>query len=121
MRCWGALAVALLLIPGLAFLAYRKPRKTYRNRWLEKLTNGYNNQIKRLMERPKVIFAPLAAILVGAGVLSMTVGKRFPAAARRGIDLDSGAVAARHFDRTVEGDGRRVAPDAGGSSTRCRT
>lgn len=73
----GALAVALLLIPGLAFLAYRKPRKTYRNRWLEKLTNGYNNQIKRLMERPKVIFAPLAAILVGAGVLSMTVGKDF--------------------------------------------
>lgn len=63
----GALAVALLLIPGLAFLAYRKPRKTYRNRWLEKLTNGYNNQIKRLMERPKVIFAPLAAILVGRG------------------------------------------------------
>ncbi|MFR4024553.1 MAG: efflux RND transporter permease subunit [Alistipes indistinctus] len=52
----GALAVALLLIPGLAFLAYCKPRKTYRNRWLEKLTNGYNNQIKRLMERPKVIF-----------------------------------------------------------------
>lgn len=73
----GALAVALLLIPGLAFLAYRKPRKTYRNRWLEKLTNGYNNQIKRLMERPKVIFATLAAILVGAGVLSMTVGKDF--------------------------------------------
>ena len=29
------------------------------------------------MERPKVIFAPLAAILVGAGVLSMTVGKDF--------------------------------------------
>ena len=66
-----------MLFRSLAFLAYRKPRKTYRNRWLEKLTNGYNNQIKRLMERPKVIFAPLAAILVGAGVLSMTVGKDF--------------------------------------------
>ena len=30
MRCWGRLPWPLLLIPGLAFLAYRKPRKTYR-------------------------------------------------------------------------------------------
>ena len=73
----GALAVALLLTPGLAFLAYRMPRKTYRNRWLERLTEAYDRRIRNIMKRPKRIFAPLAAILAGAVVLSVTVGKDF--------------------------------------------
>lgn len=33
---FGALAVALLLIPGLAYVIYRKPQKLYHNKWLEK-------------------------------------------------------------------------------------
>ena len=73
----GALCVALLLIPGLAFFAYRKPRKLYHNRWLEKLSEGYNRQITNLLEKPKRVLMPLALILVGAGVLSYTVGKDF--------------------------------------------
>lgn len=73
----GALAVALLLIPGLAFIAYRMPRKSYKNRWLERLTNAYKNQITRLMDKPRRIIAPLVVILIGAGVLSATVGKDF--------------------------------------------
>ena len=73
----GALCVALLLIPGLAFYAYRKPRKQYHNRWLEKLSEIYNRQITALMEKPKQVLLPLALILVGAGILSYTVGKDF--------------------------------------------
>ena len=73
----GALAVALLLIPPMAFLAYRKPRTTYRNRWLEYLGNAYNRQIGRLMERPRLIWGPLLLILAGAGALTATVGKDF--------------------------------------------
>ena len=73
----GALCVALLLIPGLAFYAYRKPRKQYHNRWLEKLSDIYNRQITALMEKPKQVLLPLALILVGAGILSYTVGKDF--------------------------------------------
>lgn len=73
----GALCVALLLIPGLAFFAYCKPRKLYHNRWLEKLSEGYNRQITTLLEKPKRVLMPLVLILVGAGVLSYTVGKDF--------------------------------------------
>lgn len=73
----GALAVALFLIPGLAFYAYHKPRKLYHNRWLEKLGDIYHNQIIRLLDHPKRVLLPLALILVMAGVLSYTVGKDF--------------------------------------------
>ncbi|MEG2178210.1 MAG: CusA/CzcA family heavy metal efflux RND transporter [Bacteroidales bacterium] len=73
----GALAVALLLIPGLAFLAYRMPRKTYKNRWLEKLTALYHRQIVKIIDKPRQIITPLLLILVGAGILSVSVGKDF--------------------------------------------
>jgi len=73
----GALAVAFFLIPGLAFMAYRKPGKVYRNRWLEKLSSVYNAQTIRIISKPKVILAPLVVILMAAGVLSYTVGKDF--------------------------------------------
>lgn len=73
----GALLVALFLIPGLAFLVYRMPKKTFRNRWLEKLTVIYHAQLKRILEHPKRIVPPLLIILIGAGVLSIMVGKDF--------------------------------------------
>lgn len=74
---FGALAVALLLIPGLAFIAYRMPRKSYKNRWLEKLTAIYNLQVSKIIEKPRQIVVLLIAILIGAGILSSTVGKDF--------------------------------------------
>lgn len=74
---FGALLVALLLIPGLSYTAYQKPRKLFRNRWLERLTAAYGRQIGRIMERPKRVFAPLAAVLAIVVVLSATVGKDF--------------------------------------------
>jgi len=73
----GALAVALFLIPGLAFYAYRKPRKIYHNRWLENLGEIYHRQIVALLDKPKRVLLPLLVILVAAGVLSYTVGKDF--------------------------------------------
>jgi cobalt-zinc-cadmium resistance protein CzcA len=73
----GALSVALLLIPGLAYGVYRKPRKLYENKWLEKLTSAYDKRIKKIMTKPKKVFAPLVIILSGAIILSATVGKDF--------------------------------------------
>lgn len=73
----GALAVALFLIPGLAFYAYRKPRRLYHNRWLEKMGESYHRQIIALLDHPKRVLMPLSVILVLAGVLSYTVGKDF--------------------------------------------
>lgn len=73
----GALMVALLFIPGLAFVAYRRPHHSARNRWLERLTVIYKSQVRAVIGRPGRLILPLAAILAGAGLLSMTVGKDF--------------------------------------------
>lgn len=73
----GALAVALLVIPGLAYVIYRRPQKIYHNKWLERLTSAYHERIKKIMKRPKVIFAPLLLILAISALLTMRVGKDF--------------------------------------------
>lgn len=74
---FGALCVALLLIPGLAYVVYKKPKKIYHNKWLEKLTNTYSNRIHKVMEKPKKVFLPLVVVLVLATGLSISVGKDF--------------------------------------------
>lgn len=74
---FGALLVALILIPGLAYLMYRKPQKVYHNKWLEKLTNAYHRRIQKLLQRPKRIFIPLIIVLSSAVLLGVTVGKDF--------------------------------------------
>ncbi|MBO5546987.1 MAG: efflux RND transporter permease subunit, partial [Bacteroidales bacterium] len=82
----GALAVALILIPGLAYSLYRKPQKVYRNKVMESLTGKYKHSTDRVMDRPKGIFAGIAVILVLVGVLATTVGKDFlPALDEGGI------------------------------------
>ena len=73
----GALAVSFFLIPGLAFMAYRKPSKIYKNKWLEKLSDVYHKQTVNILKKPKRVLAPLAIILLLAGVFSFTVGKDF--------------------------------------------
>lgn len=73
----GGLAVALLLIPGLAYVIYRKPQKTYKNRWLEKLTRIYHNHTVRILDKPKKVFLPLIITFMGATALTFTVGKDF--------------------------------------------
>lgn len=73
----GALMVSLLLIPGLSFAVYRKPQKTYDNKWLERITHKYSGHIEKLLNSPRRIFMPLAGILASTIVLCITVGKDF--------------------------------------------
>ncbi|HIC8643495.1 TPA: efflux RND transporter permease subunit [Elizabethkingia meningoseptica] len=73
----GALAVALLLIPGLAYVIYRRPQKIYHNKWLEKISNAYGKRIEKIMQAPKKVILPVSAVLLTAGILSYTVGKDF--------------------------------------------
>ncbi len=73
----GALASALILIPGLAFAVYRKPQKVYQNRWLEKLIEIYKHQTTKIIAAPKKLIAPVAAILLAVVGLSVYVGKDF--------------------------------------------
>ena len=73
----GALSVALILIPGLAYALYRKPQQVRRNRFLERLTARYKQSTSRVMDRPKGIFTGIAVILAAVAVLAVTVGKDF--------------------------------------------
>ena len=73
----GALLTSLLLTPALSYLAYRKPRKLYHNKWLEKINNAYNHHIGVLIEKSRAVIVVLLLILGGSIVLSITVGKDF--------------------------------------------
>ncbi len=73
----GALAVALLLIPGIAYTIYRRPQKIYHNRWLERLIHVYKNQTTKIIRRPKRVFFPASIILLAVVALCITVGKDF--------------------------------------------
>ena len=73
----GALCVALLLIPGLAYVLYKNPQKSYHNKWLEKITTVYKRQTTRIIRKPQSVFLPLGIVLVGAILLTITVGKDF--------------------------------------------
>ena len=73
----GALAMALILIPGLAYSLYRKPQKVYRNRTMEHLTEAYRHSTNRVMDRPRGVFILIAVVLAAVGVLGVTVGKDF--------------------------------------------
>lgn len=73
----GGLLVALILIPGLSYVIYRKPKKLRHNPWLTKLNQGYHRHITKILEKPKAVFVPLAFIIVSATILTYTVGKDF--------------------------------------------
>lgn len=73
----GALAVALLLIPGLAFAVYKKPKKLKTKKWLERLSNAYSIRISRILEKPKQVIIPLTLIVISAAIFSVKVGKDF--------------------------------------------
>lgn len=74
---FGALMVALLLIPGLAYALYRKPQKIYHNKWLERLIKAYSNSVNRLILKPKIVIATVVFVFLGAIGLSINVGKDF--------------------------------------------
>ncbi|HQK70896.1 MAG TPA: efflux RND transporter permease subunit, partial [Bacteroidales bacterium] len=73
----GALAVALILIPGLAFVIYRKPQRVFHNKPLEKLTDIYYRFNVKILHKPGRVFLPLGLILLFTVILSFTVGKDF--------------------------------------------
>lgn len=73
----GALSVSFLLIPGLSFMAYRKPHKIYKNKWLEKLSADYHKQTINILKKPQRVWTPLVIILGLAIGLSYIVGKDF--------------------------------------------
>jgi cobalt-zinc-cadmium resistance protein CzcA len=73
----GALAVALMLIPGLAYHAYHKPRRVFHNPLLEKLTPRYEALLSRIMDRPRKAIAAFAITLAAVIILIALIGRDF--------------------------------------------
>ena len=73
----GALATALLLMPGLAYLMYRKPGRIFRNRALEWIATQYHELLGRVLHRPRLAIVPGAIAAVLAVVLGATLGRDF--------------------------------------------
>jgi cobalt-zinc-cadmium resistance protein CzcA len=73
----GGVLVALALIPGLAYLAFRKPRKAFRNPVLVWLQSRYEGLLERISERPSLALVPGAAAAALAVVLAFTLGREF--------------------------------------------
>ena len=73
----GALVLTLMLVPGLAYLAYRRPQKVFRNPLLARLTSRYEVLLARLLDRPKLVktvFAGTFALVIGLGAM---IGRDF--------------------------------------------
>ena len=83
---FGALLTALALVPGLAYLAFRKPGAVYHNRWLERLTVFYDRILARCLDQPRIIYGVVIFALFTVVGLGATVGRDFLP------DLDEGAL-----------------------------
>jgi cobalt-zinc-cadmium resistance protein CzcA len=83
---FGALLTALALVPGLAYLAFRKPGTVYQNRWLERLTVQYDRILAACLEEPRIIYGVVIFALLAVIGLGATVGRDFLP------DLDEGAL-----------------------------
>jgi cobalt-zinc-cadmium resistance protein CzcA len=73
----GALIVALTLIPGLAWLAFRKPRRMFHNRPLEALGRRYGRFLERGVGKAGWVVSTCVAAVVGLGLLGATIGRDF--------------------------------------------
>lgn len=73
----GALVVALTLIPALAWLAFRKPRKVFHNRVVEALSRRYAGFLAHTVGRTRWLLATCAAAAIALLLLFATLGRDF--------------------------------------------
>jgi heavy metal efflux system protein len=83
---FGALLFALVVMPGLAYLAYRRPRRAFRNPVLDWVGAGYRRMLQSSLRRPGIAYLLAAAAATAVVVLGMTVWREFLPA------LDEGAI-----------------------------
>jgi heavy metal efflux system protein len=83
---FGALVCTLALVPGLAYLAFRKPRRAFRNKPLEWLGGTYRAILAGLLNRPVISYLATGLAFVAVGVLATLVGRDYLP------DLDEGAL-----------------------------
>ncbi len=74
---FGALLFALMVIPGLAYLAYRGPWRVFRNPVLDWLEAGYRWTLQRSLRRPSIAYVLTAGTAAGVILLGTTVWREF--------------------------------------------
>src|SRR5215470_6776844 len=83
---FGALLLALALVPGLAYLAYRWPRRVFRNYVLGWIEAGYRRTLRGLLQRPGIAYLLAAGAAVTVVALAIVVSREFLP------DLDEGGL-----------------------------
>ena len=82
----GALICSIVLIPGLAFAALRKPQKVFHNKPLVWLTEKYSATLDMLLHRPIIAYVSAGIALAAVLVLGASAGREFLP------ELDEGAL-----------------------------
>ena len=82
----GALICSIVLIPGLAFAALRKPQKVFHNKPLVWLTEKYSATLDVLLHKPIIAYVSAAIALAAVLVLGASAGREFLP------ELDEGAL-----------------------------
>jgi cobalt-zinc-cadmium resistance protein CzcA len=83
---FGALLCTLTLIPGLAYLAFRRPRPAFQNRPLIWLQRRYVHLLEHFLAHTRIVEIGVGVALVLVVFLAVTVGRDFLP------DLDEGAL-----------------------------
>ncbi|MBO0753692.1 MAG: efflux RND transporter permease subunit, partial [Bradyrhizobiaceae bacterium] len=74
---FGALLLALTLVPGLAYIAYRKPRRIFRNFVLALFDALYRQALHGLLRAPALVYLFAVGAAVAVVVLAATVPREF--------------------------------------------
>jgi heavy metal efflux system protein len=73
----GALLLALTLVPGLAYLAYRKPRRVFHNHVLDWVGARYQRILVISLNRPGIVYMLSALAALAVIGLGLTVWREF--------------------------------------------
>ncbi len=82
----GALAFALLVVPGLAYVAYRRPRRIFRNHVLESIEASYRRALAGSLRSPSIAYLLSVVAAIAVVALGATVWREFLP------DLDEGSI-----------------------------
>jgi cobalt-zinc-cadmium resistance protein CzcA len=96
---FGALLTSLALVPGLAYYAFHKPGRVYHNRWLERLTRGYERMLEACLHEPRIIYGLTLFALLAVVGLGATIGRDFLPDLDEGLALVASPVANGYLAR----------------------
>jgi len=83
---FGALLFALMVVPGLAYVAYRRPQRVFHNPVLEWLEAGYRRALQGSLRRPRIAYLLSVGAAIAVIILGATVWREFLP------ELDEGSV-----------------------------